>query len=182
MASPEEMARKMIENLPEKTGKSLDDWLKVVKKSGLLKHSEIVKMLKADHEIGHGFANLIAHSALNGAAAADGDELIALQYAGAKADLRPVYDAVIAYVNTLGKDVEISPKKTSVSIRRSKQFALVQAATRNRVDLGINLKSAAPGGRLEAWGGMISHRVRLSTAKELDADVRKWLKQAYEEA
>lgn len=180
MATPEQQLATMIANFPEKTGKSLDDWLKLTKKSGLAKHGEIVKMLKADHGMGHGFANLVASKTLSAGDEPAGDDLVSAQYAGPKADLRPVYDAVEKYIKTLGKDVEVAPKKTSVSFRRSKQFALAVPATKTRVDLGINLKGQPASGKLEDWGGMISHRVRLEKPTDLDKDVKAWLKQAYE--
>ena len=110
---------------------------------------------------------------------------MAAQYGGAKAELKPIYDRLIAAVGKLGKDVEVSPKKTYVSLRRSKQFALIQPSTRTRVDLGLNLKGVDPSGCLEASGSfnsMVSHRVRLTSAKDVDAQLKKWLKQAYEEA
>ena len=110
---------------------------------------------------------------------------MAAQYAGPKAGLRPIYDAVIKAVQSLGKDVEVSPKKTYVSLRRSKQFAIVQPSTRTRVDLGINLKGEPAGGRLEASGSfnaMVSHRVRLEKPADVDRDVKAWLKKAFAEA
>ena len=64
MASPEEMAASMIANMPEKTGKPLEDWMAIVAKSELDKHGKIVAMLKADHAMTHGFANLVAAKAL----------------------------------------------------------------------------------------------------------------------
>lgn len=186
MASPEEMAASMIANMPEKTGKPLEDWLKIVSAAKLEKHGAIVKMLKADHGMTHGFANLVAHSALKSAAATSdesSDDLVAAQYSGAKADLRPIYDAIVAYVGTLGGDVEIAPKKASVSLRRSKQFALVTPATKTRVDLGINNKGRAPEGRLEASkNAMCSHMVKLTSADEFDDEVKAWVKEAYENA
>ncbi len=180
MATPEQQLATMIANFPEKTGKSLEEWLTLTKKSGLARHGEIVKMLKADHGMGHGFANLVASKTLSAGAEPAGDDLVAAQYAGPKAALRPIYDAVEKYIKTLGKDVEIAPKKTSVSFRRAKQFALAVPATRTRVDLGINLKGQKAAGKLEDWGGMISHRVRLENPADLDRDVKAWLKQAYE--
>jgi len=88
-------------------------------------------------------------------------------------------------VRKFGKDVEIAPKKTYVSLRRSKQFALIQPSTKSRVDLGINLKGAKPTGRLEASGSfnaMVSHRVRLEKKADVDKEVVGWLKAAYEGA
>ncbi|MEO1015476.1 MAG: DUF4287 domain-containing protein [Pseudomonadota bacterium] len=181
--SPEEMAQSMIANMPEKTGKPLEDWLAVVKASGLGKHGEIVKLLKSEHGMGHGFANLVAHSALN-AAPTDSGDLVEAQYSGGKAGLRPIYDAVHAYAATLGADVEVAPKKTSVSFRRSKQFACATPATKSRVDLGIQLKGAKATDRLLALkpGSMTSHTVRLERPDDFDDEVKAWVKAAYEAA
>ncbi len=182
--SPDEMARSMLANVPEKTGKTMAQWRAILKKSALTKHGEQVKLLKTGHGVTHGFANLIAtvHRNDGKLAAGDDDALVDAQYAGPKADLRPIYEAVRKVVEKLGKDVAISPKKTCVSFRRSKQFALIQPSTRTRVDLGINLKGVDPEGALEASGSfnaMVSHRVRLSAPKDVDAKVKRWLKQAY---
>ena len=179
--SPEEMAESMVRNLPEKTGKSLSEWLEVCKSSGLAKHGALVKHLKGDHGVSHGYANLIAHKALAGDAS--GEDLIVAQYSGAKAALRPIYEAVVAAARRLGKDVEISPKKTCVSLRRNKQFALIQAATKTRVDVGINVKGEAYSDRFEKFpGSMVSHRVRLTRKSDVDKELETWLKKAYEAA
>ena len=158
------MAASMIANMPEKTGKSLQQWLAVAKKTGGAKHGEIVKALKTDHGL---------------------TDLVASQYSGAKAGLRPIYDAVIKAVSALGKDVEVAPKKSYVSLRRNKQFALVQPSTKTRVDLGINLKGEAATGKLEESGSfnaMVSHRVRLEKPADVDKQVKTWLKKAYSAA
>lgn len=186
--SPEEMAEKMIANMKEKTGKTLAQWIALAKKSGEEKHGAIVKHLKAEHGMTHGFANLVAHKTLKSDAgsASGGDEaLVDAQYAGPKADLKPVYDALIKAAKACGKDVEISPKKTYVSLRRNKQFALIQPSTKTRVDLGINFKIEPAKGRLEKSGSfnaMVSHRVKLEKPGDVDKDVKAWLKQAYSEA
>lgn len=181
--TPDEMVATMVANLKEKTGKPLEDWLKIVKKSGLEKHGEIVKMLKADHGIGHGYANLLALRHLeSGAMGGSAEDLVAAQYAGAKAALKPIYDAILAAVSKFGSDVDVSPKKGYVSFRRSKQFALVQPSTATRVDVGIQLKGKAPAGRLEAsgsWNAMVSHRVKLSGVGEVNKELVAWLKEAY---
>jgi len=184
--SPEEMAQSMIANLKEKTGKTLEEWVKVAKKSKLPKHGEIVTHLKGEHGLGHGYANLVAQTTLAGdAPAAGGDDLVAAQYDGAKAGLKPIYDALIAAVTKFGGDVDVSPKKTYVSLRRSKQFALIQPSTATRVDVGINLKGAPATDRLEASGSfnaMVSHRVRVENRNQVDAELVGWLKKAYDAA
>ena len=185
--SPEDLAKSMIANMREKTGKTLPQWVALAKRSGETRHGGIVKFLKTEHGMTHGFANLVAHKTLKSDAgsAASTDDLVASQYSGAKTELRPIYDALIKAVGALGKDVEIAPKKAYVSLRRSRQFALIQPSTKTRVDLGLNLKSAEAAGRLERSGSfntMVSHRVRLESPKDVNKDVKAWLKQAYSEA
>lgn len=186
--SPEETLATMIEALPEKTGKSLTEWLDVIRRAKLGKHGEIVKLLKEKHGVTHGYANLIALKALGsdaGSAAELGQDLVAMQYGGAKAALRPIYDALAAKVLALGADVELSPKKAYVSVRRSKQFALIQPSTATRLDLGLNLKGLPPAGRLEASGSfnaMCTHRVRLEKPADVNSEVLSWIRKAYEGA
>lgn len=184
--SPEEMLVSMIANLKEKTGKSLEEWVKIAKASKLAKHGEIVKFLKSEHGFGHGYANLVAQTALGGAPPGQndggGDALVDAQYAGAKSELKPIYDALISAIAKFGSDVEVSPKKTYVSLRRSKQFALIQPSTATRVDVGINLKGEPAKGRLEESGSfnaMVSHRVKVCDMKEVNAELVAWLKKAY---
>ncbi|MGK0220348.1 MAG: hypothetical protein ACI9HE_003859, partial [Planctomycetota bacterium] len=141
MASPAEMAASMKANMKEKTGKTLVQWLKIVKSSKLEKHGQIVKLLKGEHEMTHGFANMVAHEQLQSSSQFQGDgDLVTSQYAGKKEGLKPIYEALIAAAKKLGADVEVSPKKSYVSLRRSKQFALIQPSTATRVDLGLCLK------------------------------------------
>ncbi len=185
--SPEEMAASMIANMKEKTGKTLEEWLKIAAGCKLEKHGQIVKFLKADHGMTHGFANLVAHKHLasDAGSAASTDDLVTAQYSGAKADLKPVYDKLLAAIEAFGADVDIAPKKSYVSLRRKKQFALIQPSTKTRLDVGINLKGLDPTERLEASGSfnsMVSHRVRLATADDVDDELINWLRAAYDKA
>lgn len=183
---PEAALASMIANLKEKTGMTLAQWVAVAKKTGAAKHGELVKALKADHGLTHGYANLVAHETLRSAAGhADAGDLVTAQYAGKKAGLKPIHDALMKAASGFGKDVEAAPKKAYVSLRRKKQFAILQPSTAERFDLGLNLKGVPAKGRLEAagsWNAMCTHRVKLGAAKEVDAEVKGWLKQAYEAA
>ncbi len=184
--SPEEAMQTMISNLPRNTGKSLEEWFALIKSQGLSSYSEILKLLKGKHKVTHGFANAIAllYRQQVGGPSSD-DDLVAAQYAGPKAAMQPLYAQIIKAVKALGKDAVISPKKTYVSLRRNKQFGLVQVSTKDRVDLGLILKGVPKGGRLEdgaIWNGMCTHRVRLSSPKDLDKEVLGWLKKAYQQA
>jgi predicted transport protein len=182
--TPEEMAASMVANLAEKTGKSLPAWLKITRASGLEKHGQIVKLLKSEHGVTHGFANLIAHETLRAGGPEAGEvDLVEAQYSGPKAALRPIYEALVKRIQAFGEDVEIAPKKTYVSLRRSKQFGLIQPSTKTRLDVGINSKDSLPTARLEASGSfnaMVSHRVRVTAVDEVDDELVGWLRQAYE--
>lgn len=176
----------MVRNLEEKTGKKLEAWTDIARRSGFTKHGELVKFLKAEHGLGHGYANMVAHAMATPdvlkTTETAADDLLEAQYAGAKAALKPIYDKILKAVQTFGKDIEISPKKTYVSLRRSKQFGLVQPTTVSRIDVGINLKGEKASGRLEASGSfnsMVTHRVRVEDIKQVDAELIGWLKKAY---
>ena len=183
MATPEEMAAKMKANLKEKTGKTLPQWLKVAKAAKCEKHGQLVKHLKAEHGVTHGFASLIAHEFFQSAAEHTGEaDLVAAQYAGKKEDLKPIYDALTKAITKFGKDVELSPKKAYVSLRRSKQFGLIQPSTTKRVDVGLCMKGRPTTDRLEAagsWNSMCTHRVRLESVAQVDKELVAWLKEAY---
>lgn len=176
--SPEAAIETMIANLCEKTGKPFEHWIKVARQSGFSKHGEVVKFLKAEHEFTHGYANLVAQRAL--AQPAGEVDLVEAQYQGARAALRPIHDALVAAAVKFGKDVEVAPKKTCVSLRRARQFALIQPASNTRVDLGLKLEGVPLGGRLEAWPStMCTHRVRLESIKDIDRELLGLLKQAF---
>lgn len=180
MPTPEEMAATMRSNVDEKTGHPISYWMDSLAKAGLEKHGEMVKHLKAQG-VGHGFANLLVHDFRDGGSedrAAEGD-LVAAQYSGKKAGLRPIHDAVVTTAAALGNDVEISPKKSYVSLRRKKQFAQVGPATNTQVEVGFNFKGHATTDRLVAASGMCTHRVRLAGVDEVDDELRGWLREAY---
>ncbi len=184
MSSQEEMAATMLRNLPDKTGRPLNEWHKILKKTPLEKHGQLVGFLKKEHGVTHGFANLIVIK-FRESDSEPGSDLVTSQYAGGKAQLRPIYDALAKAVTRFGEDVEISPKKAYVSLRRKRQFGLIQPSTKVRIDVGLNLASAKATKRLEKSGSfnaMVSHRVRLSVVEDVDEQLIVWLKRAYQMA
>lgn len=177
----------MIDNLPVKTGKSLDEWYDILSKTGIEKHGAIMKLLMESHGASYGFANLIANQFLqHQVRGAETDEdLVADQYKGAKADLKPVYDAILSAISAFGDDVVITPKKNYVSLRRKKQFAIVQPSTRTRIDIGLNMKDEPGTGRLERgniFNGMCSHLVKVQSVVDIDHELIEWLYTAYNQA
>lgn len=173
----------MIDNLPARTGRSLDAWYTILDAAHVEKHGEAIAFLKGEHAMTHGFANLVVTLYRSrGQEAATAEELISAQYAGAKLWLRPVCDAVVQHAQALGGDVEVAAKKTGVSLRRSRQFALVEAPSAKRVSLGLNLRGHDGTERLRPVSGMCTHRVDLASVDEIDEEVIGWMRQAYEDA
>lgn len=175
----------MIENLQKNTGKSLEQWIEIVKKESFAKHGEIIKFLKEKYALTHGFANLIAHKSKGSDAgsAENTDELITKQYQG-KENFRPIYDKLIKEILSFGKDIEIAPKKSYVSLRRKKQFAILNPVTKTRFEIGISLKGQEPTSVLEAEkpNAMCSHKISITGFNDITAEVIKWIKMAYEKA
>ena len=172
----------MIDNMPEKTGKSLADWTKILKSKNFDKHSEGVKYLKTEHGVTHGFANTIV--TLSKQDDSSEEDLIDAQYKG-KESLLPIYEALIQFVQTLGDDVTITPKKGSVSVIRKRQFILIKPATKTRIDLGFKLKDFPTTDRLldsGPFGTMCTHRVQLTDVSDIDSELQGWIKEAYDQS
>jgi len=170
----------MIENMADKTGKSLDEWFRILKEKNFDKHTEAVKFLKDTHNVTHGYANTIV--TLSKENTEEQVDWVSAQYAG-KESLKPLYDRLIDFVDSLGEDVTIAPKKTSVSIIRKHQFALIKPATKSRIDLGLKLKGIEPQGILEPsgpFGTMCTHRIQLKELTDINDDVTGWLAKAYD--
>ncbi len=179
-----------LENIQKRTGKSLDELAAIVKGSGLTKHGELVALLKTTLDMGHGDANTLVHTVLKSdgqaAAAAQGlssTEVLDGLYAGPKAALRPIHDKLLEAIRGLG-DWEAAPKKTYVSYRRKKQFAMIGPATNTRVEVGLNVKDLPSAERLAPLppGQMCNYKVRLADASEVDAELIGWIRTAYDAA
>ncbi len=172
----------MIDNMPEKTGRSLEQWKKILQSKEFAKHGEAVNYLKKEHQVTHGFANTIV-TLLKDTNDTPHD-LVENQYKG-KEGLLPIYEKLISTVSSLGNDVTITPKKTSVSIIRKRQFALIKPATKTRIDLGLKIKDKPTTDRLEnsgPFGTMCTHRVKLNSTAEVDEQLYHWLNEAYQKA
>lgn len=176
----------MEKGLLEKTDKSLDEWIKIVKASGLSKYGDIMKFLKSEHNFTHGFANFVTLKAnKSDAGSMDADQLIIDQYAKGKEHLKPIYELLVEKIKPLGSDIDFVPKKSSVSCVRKKQFTLIQPSTKTRIDLGLKFKDKPHVGRLETsgpFGAMCTHRVQLTEISQVDDELLGWIKEAYEGA
>jgi hypothetical protein len=179
-----------LTNIQAKTGQTLDQLRAVLQQSGLTKHGEIRAMFQRDLGLGYGDANMLARALLDtnadgttGAQAAKPDNPADGLYKGAKAALRPIHDRLMTEIEQLG-DFEVAPKKSYLSLRRKKQFAMVGPATNTRVEVGLNMKGLAATARLIEMpsGGMCQYKVNLTDVADVDAELLAWITQAYESA
>lgn len=194
MADPQAATLTQLRNIQSRTGKTIAELLAAVAASGLGKHGQRRGWLMEQFKLGYGDANTVAFFVdkplpdLGGAATAappalqPADPLDAI-YSGAKAHLRPLHEWVMQAVAALGP-CEQAPKKTYISLRRKKQFAMLGPATKDQVELGLNVKALPPHARLKAMppGGMCQYTVRLGAADEVDDTLVGWLRAAYDAA
>ena len=181
--------------LKEKSGRTVDEWIALVKKEGPKDEKSRREWLKSKHKLGTNSAWWIAERA-EGRGGEDSDpeaylkaavQYVEQQYAGPKEKVRPIYDLLLEMGRALGPDVRACPCKTIVPLYRQHVFAQIKPTTNTRVDLGFALthyKGKLPK-RLIATGGLakkdrITHRIELKSTNEIDAEVQQWLKTAYE--
>ena len=184
------MGDAIARNLPAKTGKTFEQWVALARKQKLASRKEVVAWLKSEHKLGTVTAMFLAAEATGQsivAEYADEDALLAGMYSGDKAALRPIYDELARAGRKLGKDVTLTVCKTYVGMRRSRMFALVKPTTKICVDLGLTLPGVPAAGRLgkassSIGNERITHAIGIGAKKEIDAEVLRWLKAAWEAA
>jgi hypothetical protein len=187
------MVQKAIQDLPAKTGRSLEEWIKFIKKSGPRGEKERREWLKTEHGLGTNYASWLAECAEGKGGEFDDPEAylqaaegyVEKMFAGPKQNLRPIYDALLKLGLGLGKDVKACPCQTIVPLYRKHVFAQIKPTTQTRIDLGFALKDLRASGRLIDTGGFakkdrITHRIPITSVKDIDDEVKRWLKAAYE--
>jgi len=179
-----------INNIQKKTGKTFTELSALVTGSGLTQHSQLREMLMRQLELGYGDANALVHAVLQSdgmrsaeAKGLSGDAVLDEIYAGPKAVLRPIHEALLAEINTFG-EFETLPKKGYVSLRRKKQFAMLGPGANGRVDVGINAKDLPSDPRLleQPKGSMCNYIARVTDPAQVDEALVGWLRVAFEAA
>jgi hypothetical protein len=175
-------------NLIERTGKTLGEWAEITRTTGPSDKKARIAWLKSRHGMGSNYAEWIAMSAdgsdEHDPEAYDPEGLVAKQYAGAKADLKPIYDRLLTLAMSLGDDVSATPCATYVPVRRKFAFAQIKPTTRTRIDLALALGPTRVPKRVAATDGLakgdrMTHQIAISSLAEVDDEVEKWLRAAY---
>ena len=187
------MTQKWIAELKQKTGRTLDEWLRLIKKSGPKDEKSRREWLKTEHGLGTNYASWLAERA-EGKGAEIGDPDAYLEaaegyveqmFSGSKSGLRPIYDVLLKVGLKIAKDVKACPCQTIVPLYRNHVFAQIKPTTTKRVDIGFALGDMKPKGKLIDTGGFakkdrITHRIPLEAVNEIDDEVKHWLKVAYD--
>ena len=158
-----------------------------------VREKERAAWLKKEHALGTNYAAWIAGKSAGkndgfedaGEYLRHAEDFVEKMYAGPKAHLRPIYDAILTYAKTLGKDVGVSPCSTMVPIYRKHVIAQIKPTTRTRIDLGLALKNTKTPKRLIDTGGFakkdrITHRIEITSVEEFDDEAKRWMRMAYE--
>ena len=187
------MAQSVIAGMKQKTGHSIDEWVRLAKKDGPDGEKQRAAWLMKEHGLGTNYAAWIAGRSLG---KSNGDEdsgeylkhaqdYVDRMYAGPKEHLRAIYDEILIFAKTLGPDIGISPCQTIVPIYRSHVIAQIKPTTRTRIDLGFALKDTKAPKRLIDTGGFarkdrITHRFEICSLEDFDGEAKRWMKVAYD--
>jgi predicted transport protein len=185
--TPADMMSTVSASLTARTGRALAEWVALVQASGIdpVDQNAVRRWLKAEHGVPQNSQWAIADAAARAAGWTEPSlaGYVDSQYRGAKAGLRPIYDALAAAILSLGGDVTAEGRSTYVPFTRGRQFAAVAAAARDRVDLGLRLPSPPACGRLvpASAPGQATHKVPLRSVADVDDELAGLLRAAYEQ-
>jgi uncharacterized protein DUF5655/uncharacterized protein DUF4287 len=188
------MTQKWIAELKQKTGRTLNKWIEFIKKEGPPTEDARRDWLKRQHGLGTNSAWWLAERSVGkGEEAGDpeaylrtADKYVERMFAGKKEHLRPIYDALLRLGLSMGKDTKACPCQTIVPLYRNHVFAQIKPTTQTRIDFGLALgDTKKTPKRLIDTGGFakkdrITHRFEITSLKNIDAEVKRWLKVAYE--
>jgi hypothetical protein len=189
------MVQKWIATLKEKTGHSLDEWIALIEKQAPKDEKACREWLKSKYKLGTNSATWLAERAAGKGGEEDDPktylatavQYVEDQYSGAKSGLRSIYDRLLEVGKNIGSDAKACPCKTMVPFYRNHVFAQIKPATNTRIDLGLALthhQGKLPT-RLVDTGGLakkdrITHRIEIKSLAEIDDEVKRWLKIAYD--
>ena len=187
------MTQKWVGELKQKTGRSLDEWMAEIKKRGPKDEKARREWLKNEHGLGTNSAWWLAERFEGkGSDVDDPDTYLTAaegyvdkMFSGSKEGLRPIYDALLKLGLGIGKEAKACPCQTIVPLYRNHVFAQIKPTTRTRIDFGFALGDTKAKGRLIDTGGFakkdrITHRIPIASLKDIDDEVKHWLKVAYD--
>lgn len=179
-----EFEQEFIQTAKEKTGRTLDQWLPVVKKSGLSKQMEIANWLKTEHKMTHLQASLLAGLYLNDGKPVYQNESSLLENQFAKCeDMRPLFDAASEKILSIFHDAQLIPKKTYLSYTATREFAAINIKPKE-IRLGMDLgetefNETVQKTKLSGPMPRISHMAVITDMKQFDKKLMEYLQLSY---
>jgi len=179
-----EFEKEFVDGLKGSSGKDIAAWMKIIDGCGTKKRNEMIAWLKTEHGFGHMNASLLAGIHANGGKLVyqSTDILLNDQFAKA-ADMRPLYDAFVAFISKNFPNATFLPKKTYVSVLENREFGAVnikKAELRIGLDLGDRPFDEKVG-RAKLTGPMprISHMCVVTESGQLDQGMVELLRQSH---
>ncbi|MES1216779.1 MAG: DUF4287 domain-containing protein [Bacteroidota bacterium] len=179
-----EFEQEFIQTAKEKTGRTLQQWLPVVKASGLAKPMEIINWLKTEHKLNHLQASLLAGLFLNNGKPVYQNEASLLDNQFVKCEeMRSLFDDVSGKILTHFPDAQLIPKKTYLSYTATREFAAINIKPKE-IRLGMDLGDMAftdtlQKSKLSGPMPRISHMIIISDSKQFDKKLIGYLQVSY---
>ena len=186
------MVQNIMAGMKQKTGRSVEEWIQLIQKQAPAGEKERRAWLKEKHGLGMNYAWWLAEQSVGKGDDGNPDtylkqaeEYVANMFSGGKAGLRPIYDALLKLGRSMGDDVKVCPCATIVPLYRRHVFAQIKPSAQTRIDLGLALKDTKVPKRLIDTGGFakqdrITRRIEIASLADIDDEVTKWMKKAYE--
>jgi predicted transport protein len=165
---PKQMGEAILRNLEDKTGKTLEQWLTLVKKSKLADKKQVIDFLKSEHNLGHFQAQKIYECFSETNIYAETDRFIPNLFNSA--ELLKAYKKIEATLLKMGKDVRVQPCKTYIPFYRTNQFCIVKASKDKKITIGLNLPSDFKTDLFKKAKTVASERINYQTTLESIAD------------
>ena len=134
---PKQMGEAILRNLKSKTGKTADEWVKIIQEEKLREKKEVVTYLKQNKGLGHFQAQKVYEYLSQSNLYEDPDRLINQLFTTEAS--RQLFDQIRNHICELGSDVKVRPCQTYIPFYRKTQFAAVAPTKDDGIRLGVFL-------------------------------------------
>ena len=185
--TPQQMIEAVKRNLPKNTGKTFEEWIRILKKKNFRDKKEAVNWLKGEHNFGTNQANFVAGEIFGHPdyMTKPEDQLLSEQYNGDKAHLREIFDHLVNEIKAVCPEISTGARKTYVSLTGKTQFGIIQASTKNRIDIGLKITGIKYSSRVLEPGSFyndkVTCKVGLTGVEDVDGTLIELVKKAFEE-
>lgn len=176
----------VMRTVEAESGKGFDAWVRAGRTAGPKERRPLIAWYLAQHAFKPMQAAWLAEAALGGLADyGDPAGFVDALYAGPRARLRPLHEALVDACYACGQDVIVTACKTMVPAYRKHVFAELRPAPADEgVLLRLALGAADVTERLQRDtsgmpGERLSHAVVVASTREIDRELERWLASAY---